>query len=152
MTTPDPHAALVDLRIEELEKRLNLNAVAQQQAIELAANDLRVRLAAMNEFREALKDQASTFMPRAEAFTLVGAVETKVEKLEKTNWPAIFSVIGLVGAFWAAGITPLKESIVRLEAEVTRMQAELKEVATAGAPITQHRLRVLEQAQQRAPP
>lgn len=54
------------VRITELEKRLTLQSDAAKLAVTLAANDLRTRLEAMNEFRNALKDQAAQFVTRTE--------------------------------------------------------------------------------------
>lgn len=54
------------VKIQELDKRLQLQVEASRVAVALAANDLKSRLDAMNEFRAALKDQATNFVPRAE--------------------------------------------------------------------------------------
>ncbi len=64
------------VRITELEKRMHLHSEAAQAAVTLAANDLRARLDAMNEFRAALRDQSSTFVPRNE-------LENKFENIYK---------------------------------------------------------------------
>jgi len=65
---PIPYPSSTDnmVRIIELEKRMELNRESSRLAIELVANDLKSRLASMNEFREAMKDQASNYVTRRE--------------------------------------------------------------------------------------
>ena len=60
------HESINSVKIAELDKRLIIQKEAADHAITLAANDLRARLDAMNEFRAALKDQSASFVSRTE--------------------------------------------------------------------------------------
>ena len=62
----NPTEATNLVRIIELEKRMVLSNAMAQDALRLAANDLRARLDAMNEFRHQLDRQAATFVTTRE--------------------------------------------------------------------------------------
>ena len=68
--------AVLEERIAALESKLELHIGYNDRAIKLATDELRRRLEGMNEFREALKDQAATFMSRE-------AVELQIKPLEE---------------------------------------------------------------------
>ena len=56
-----------------------------EKATDLAYQNLQFRLASMNEFREQMKDQASTFITRAEHNVLMQKLDTAVEDLKKSR-------------------------------------------------------------------
>jgi hypothetical protein len=81
----DGKNAFQDVEIARLEERL----VASNQARDLAYNELQKRLEGMNEFREQLKDQAATFISRAE-------LEAKLEGIEKGRRDNLAVVVGFI--------------------------------------------------------
>jgi len=56
--------AVLQNKIEELEKRLIEGVIQRDKAINNAANSVDKRLESMNEFRSQLKDQSSTFVTK----------------------------------------------------------------------------------------
>jgi len=56
----------IEQRMEDCRACHDAQMEAMDKAIELAASQLGVRLDHMNEFRDTLKDQSSTFIPRPE--------------------------------------------------------------------------------------
>ena len=92
----------VSLR-DHMESRIE----AVEKSIEVADKTMQSRLATMNEFREALRDQAGKFITREEMNAKIDIICAKVEVLEKyqntmegkasqsqTNLALIFSLIG----------------------------------------------------------
>lgn len=79
------HELINDVKIRELEKRVDMRSAAAQQAVNLAANDLRARLDAMNEFRAALKDQSFTFVPRNEMDAKLESFSKELKQVEITH-------------------------------------------------------------------
>jgi hypothetical protein len=92
---PDFHALAV--KIEALEKQMHLHVDYQQTAVDKASAELRARLDGMNEFREALKDQATRFVSREELEARHLSSSEKLQFLHDTitNWQ---------GRFWAVGV------------------------------------------------
>jgi hypothetical protein len=69
MADTDTEAKLcryIDLRLRELEKRLEVTLAAKDTALTLSSASLEKRLETMNEFRVQIKDERSLFLPRAE--------------------------------------------------------------------------------------
>ncbi len=64
---------------ETREKALELARTAEQRAIDIAAESVQERLNKVNEFREQLSDQATTFLPRQEYSV---QHQTLIERLE----------------------------------------------------------------------
>ena len=81
----------LDFKFQELDKRLQLRAELTDKALTKAEVILNARLESMNEFREQLSKQASTFIVR-EAFEIKQKVlEDKISNLAK------FVYIGIGG-------------------------------------------------------
>lgn len=66
------------IKIAELEKRLDLHVRYQKDAVDRASAELRERLAAMNEFREQLKDQATRFITREEMVVQIDSLANRL--------------------------------------------------------------------------
>jgi len=82
----------VSCRFKELEAKLQIRFDMSNDALNKAEQKMNDRLAGMNEFRDALKDQASTFITKNE-------VELKLEaerKGRKDNLAMLISVIAVV--------------------------------------------------------
>lgn len=92
----------VDARMAEQEKRWVDRFDSTLRAVETAANQLDARLEGMNEFREAIKDQANRMATKAE----LQKVDTAVRDLQraKAHWDGRLVVIASVvgGAFGVA--------------------------------------------------
>ena len=94
-----------------------------KSALDVSAAMMEKRLESMNEFRSALKDQASTFMPRAEYDAQMKSVDTDLRVLREskaelagkssqlaTNIATAIAVIGLVISlvgFFRYNFTPI---------------------------------------------
>ncbi len=65
---------------QEVANRLALDAA--EKAVLKAENAYERRFESVNEFRQTLTDQAATFMTRAEANALLGAVNEKLSRLD----------------------------------------------------------------------
>jgi len=74
---------VLTLAISELEKRFNENTESIQQSTNLKAEVIEKRLETMNEFRNALKDQAGTFFTRPEHDLYMKAVEADLRVLRE---------------------------------------------------------------------
>jgi len=94
----------VSLR-DHLESRIE----AVEKSIGVAERELQIRLASMNEFREAMRDQGSKFITRTEMDAKIDAICAKIEVLEKyqntmegkasqsqANLALVFSLIGTI--------------------------------------------------------
>lgn len=68
----------VDVRMCALEKRLDDRIGALEKATEVAYANQQVRLAGMNEIRDQLRDQASTFITRADLEACVNPLAVEV--------------------------------------------------------------------------
>lgn len=66
---------------DERDKRYEQRFRAQEEAVRVATNAHEKRLDGMNEFRETLRDQATTFMPRAEAELQFKSIVDKIDLL-----------------------------------------------------------------------
>jgi hypothetical protein len=115
-------------KISDLEKRIELHFKLNTTALEKADEKMSVRLAAMNEFREALKDQTAQLVNKTEyntvkdrmaAFCLRGDFDSSVARLEEkirtlelskaelagkanqssVTWATVFAVAGLIMGF-----------------------------------------------------
>lgn len=115
-------------RFEAQQAALQTALIAQEKAVvaALAASDRAVnksdeaaskRFESVNEFRQQLNDQASTFMPRNEAIQLAGAnrdkidtLQTRLDRLEgtrtgvKDSGAVLFSIVLAIGSVVAAVI------------------------------------------------
>src|ERR1700740_2221202 len=82
--------------------KLEATTIATKESITIAKMDLDLRLNSMNEFREAIKDQNSTFIPREEYKTAHYALLASVQK----NAEEIANMQGRAWmiAFFAGGI------------------------------------------------
>jgi len=77
MQPPPTHGEFVSLR-EYLESRI----AAVEKAIEVANQAMQARLAAMNEFRDTLKDQAGRFVTRDELDSKVYNLNEQLKSLQ----------------------------------------------------------------------
>lgn len=66
------------IKLAELDKRFELHVQYQKEAVDRAAIELRERLAAMNEFREQLKDQAARFITREEMVIQIDSLANRL--------------------------------------------------------------------------
>lgn len=73
---------LIELRFNELEKRLVLRDEATSKALTLATGTMERRLEGMNEFREQLRSQAGTFVTRESIEPVMNAEKERVRALE----------------------------------------------------------------------
>lgn len=71
---------MTDLYVS-LKEHFETRIAALEKATEVAARAMERRLDAMNEFREALKDQASRMMTRAEAEAALASIERDLRVL-----------------------------------------------------------------------
>jgi len=62
----------IDMRFKFMEAIINEKMDAQEKAVNRAKEGMEKRLDGMNEFRDALKDQASRFVTRTELLAAVG--------------------------------------------------------------------------------
>ena len=67
----------VCLKIDEREKIVNIQLSAIEKALGVASREMERRLEGMNEFREQLSKQASTFASIKEVTTLINNIEDK---------------------------------------------------------------------------
>lgn len=67
----------VSLKVDDREKTVNIQLVAMEKALSIAAREMERRLEGMNEFREQLSKQAATFIPLKEAALLLENLESK---------------------------------------------------------------------------
>lgn len=93
------------VKISELEKRMGLLFETSQTAIKLASNDLKTRLDNMNEFRQTLKDQSSTFITKNEyTYVLKDIRELRESRAElhgratvqSVIWSYVLAILGLL--------------------------------------------------------
>jgi len=74
----EPTVPTIAERVLALEKEVKLRAEQSEQALNKATQAMEKRLDGMNEFRDTLKDQAGTFVTRAEMLAVSGIVATIV--------------------------------------------------------------------------
>ena len=75
----------INQRFDDLEKNLKRAAGDQKDALELARETINTRLAGMNEFRDTLKDQAGTFVTRAELVSTMGSLQESINSLKESR-------------------------------------------------------------------
>lgn len=73
----------IEAKIDALCKKIDLRFDANEKAIDLARRDMERRLEGMNEFREQLTNQATTFLSRTEAQLQIEKLITRIVLLEK---------------------------------------------------------------------
>jgi light-regulated signal transduction histidine kinase (bacteriophytochrome) len=107
--TTDSGLNSLQVKIDALEKHLNLHIDYQRQAVDKAQHELRERLSGMNEFRETLKDQASQFVTRQELSTRLNSLQDKVSlhqdiisNWQGRGWAVGFAVTAVSGSIAAA--------------------------------------------------
>ncbi len=90
---------------EYVDERLD----AQQKAVDKAEQQLRERLAGMNEFRDTLRDQAGKFVTRDEITLLREASDSRLHGLElwKANMEGRLLIVGSVIAVTTIAINHL---------------------------------------------
>jgi hypothetical protein len=70
----EPTVPTLAERVVALEKEVALRAHQSDEALRVAVTTMERRLAGMNEFRAALKDQAGTFVSRTELIAVAGII------------------------------------------------------------------------------
>jgi hypothetical protein len=103
--------------IKSNEDRSDERMIADREALRVALQANEKRLDGMNEFRQALSDQANRMMPRSEVEAIrntivdkselttetfekkydseIKAMMTKIDEIRKPNWPLMASVVSL---------------------------------------------------------
>ena len=71
-----------DTKVNHLSEELDFKMTSLKEATTLARNSMDERLARMNEFREALKDQNSTFITKAEFRSFCDRVTIELDDLK----------------------------------------------------------------------
>jgi hypothetical protein len=72
-------------KIDELEKGMALRIQSLEKATDLAKAGMDERLARMNEFRDALKDQSNTFLTRQEAAIRMDRIDEDIRSLRESR-------------------------------------------------------------------
>jgi predicted Zn-dependent peptidase len=68
-----------------LKEFFEVRILALEKATTLAANNMEKRLESMNEFRSQLKDQAATFMSRAEFDSVIQMLKADINLLKESK-------------------------------------------------------------------
>lgn len=106
----DRGRAEIDQRAEEVEKRLLEKASAQERAIDKAEEQLNARLSAMNEFRDALRDQSAKQATREHVEMVEKAIEKRLRDME--NWSAnMQGRLVVLGGIWGLVLIVLSVTI-----------------------------------------
>jgi hypothetical protein len=104
----------VEAAVAASDKATSVAMTAEQRAVAKAEAASEKRFESVNEFRQTLTDQATTFMPRAEAHVTNNALAEKVDilaaKLDKLEGRS--TGVGWVGALVAGGVAVLGTIIV----------------------------------------
>lgn len=104
----------VDAAVQASDKATSVAMTAEQRAVAKAEASTEKRFESVNEFRQTLTDQATTFMPRAEAQVINQALAEKIDilaaKLDKIEGRS--SGVGWVGALVAGGVAVLGTIII----------------------------------------
>ena len=74
-----------DQRFIDSEKALNIALTASQRATDLALNAQKGVNETQNEFRNTLKDQASTLMPRSETESMIDRINADIRGLRESR-------------------------------------------------------------------
>jgi subtilase family serine protease len=103
--------------LEHIKEIFNLRINSIEKATTLAKESMEVRLAGMNEFREALKDQTSKFITKTEHELLINEIrelrEFKIQITSKADQSSVnrimlISIIGMIISIIAIIINWLK--------------------------------------------
>lgn len=89
--------ALMMTKFDAQEKATNLALAAADKAVGKAEKAHEKRLDSMNEFRQALADQTSTFIPRQEANVQFQRLEDQIDKVISERRGMMLSLV-LLGA------------------------------------------------------
>lgn len=74
-----------DDKFEFLKKYMDVRFNAVDASTKLAADTLEIRLESMNEFRESMKDQAGSFITRAEHCAMMQKYDSEIASLMKAE-------------------------------------------------------------------
>ena len=74
----------MSIRFDMLTKLFETRLISSERAIEVASGIMEKRLESMNEFRDTLKDQASTFITRTESEAKRDQIAHDVESLKRS--------------------------------------------------------------------
>ncbi len=94
----------IDLRIHFLERFILEKFKSSEEALRVALDAANKRLDTMNEFRQALNDQNSTFLTKDEFQAAYHPLVEKVSEQGKPNWTIVASFaslfLGSIAAIW----------------------------------------------------
>ncbi len=107
------HSKRYDLRFESAEKAVSQALTAAKEAVAKAETASEKRFDSVNEFRNTLKDQQSTLMPRIEADNRFKAVEEKIDALKGSSAAGANWLWGLIISF-VVGVAIVVGTIVHL--------------------------------------
>ena len=75
----------IDHRFDELKEYMNVRFNHIDVATKLAQENLNLRLEGMNEFRNSMKDQASSFITRAEHNIIISKLDASLSQLREDS-------------------------------------------------------------------
>jgi len=81
-----------DGKLDDFEEKVELQFKLSKEAVEKALIQNDTRLEGMNEFRNSLRDQASTFITRQELTLMIKSITDKIESQQKF----IYMALGMV--------------------------------------------------------
>jgi hypothetical protein len=103
----------LEASIQNLERYVESRLVSSDKAVTIALQTLNERLAGMNEFRDALKDQVATFANKGEVAASKAEVERRLSVIENARSrddgkAAVYggiaglvsSILGAIVVFW----------------------------------------------------
>lgn len=103
--------------LDERDDRYEQRSQAQEKALEVASAAINRRLEGMNEFRDALRDQTASLLPRAEYTAQQKALIDRMEAMECAQNERLGSInkwlIGLLGGLIIALILTIVDILVR---------------------------------------
>ena len=102
----------LERRLDDLDRRLSDRFTLTDRSVTTAAGELRDRLIAMNEFRDALKDQASRMATRLE----LDKVNEEVQEIRraKANLDGrLFVVSGIISALTAGLVATVMRLLLK---------------------------------------
>jgi len=94
---------LSDTRFKHQEEMVRVALSAAKEAVTKAEVATEKRFESVNEFRQTLSDQTSSFIPRAEFLAMHKAMEDKIEDLRSLNNTMVNKTSFSSGRDWAFG-------------------------------------------------
>ena len=94
----------LETRLKDLDRIFDVQLASLSALVVKAEGQLNVRLEAMNEFRDALRDQASRLATRQEMELVVAALEKRLHNLELTR-ADLEGKVSSIAAVWSAAVS-----------------------------------------------